>query len=664
MPPYTTHTPRPADRMNAPSSALPPPLFVNIQERPSPPRQVDMNREKAKMDARPVTPIDFGDAPSDKAMLSRTSTDQRPPVDPAIKGIPQGWEDDMAVSPASTQAANPTVTSQRLGAFKDTRTKLSSFSGTMRSSFRDRGNDKDRDEKRSGGLKLHKGSVRVSQPNSSSLKSTAQDLRPTSPTRKHQASHSVYSDTSFNTEGSIPLVPPSAPTESTDYSTSEFTHLFTPTSLPDHDYPASITSSRSNQSRDRVLGLVNDPSPVPPAGMKTFAKPNIEEVLPFAAGHPFAAWSAPVAEEEQLSASDHHAEVGRRGSMSLSRLDIRGNSHTESSFSLEGWRETPRPRSGLPGKKVWMDSKGEKGVGVYNVGWERDVLDLEARLHETMYEVAGNRHSFADLSNPPEAVLDIGTGAGYWPISMALEYPNTTFVGLDLVPCQTDLTVLADAERRARSTKAGQPPQGMGLWENLEKRVKWQRGNLWELPFDTGVFDLVHIRFVNLGVPETKWYDLLEKATRVLKRGGKLEIVETNYTLPTSSPASLRNSFASMLLADMIQPMPSLAVQFNLPAVESLRASALKPVFHRTWTHNVPGALEDAVLAWVKSASEYKGTGVVKNQSGLQGITGRVRAELSKNGQGMWDFGDDITGSDGELDDRAVNVWAWVAEKR
>ncbi|WVW83046.1 hypothetical protein I302_105063 [Kwoniella bestiolae CBS 10118] len=683
----------------AAASPAPPPLTVDLQEASSPPRlHTSADAKKDKLQARPVTPMDFfGTAKGNSTARdgksgvkeARKSVDQRLAVDPAIKGIPQGWDDDLAVPVAKdvdrgvSQVAPNTL--HKLGAFKETRTKLSSFSGTMRSGFRDRGAEKDKDEKRPGGLKLHKGSVR-SNHRSSSMNTTPLNLGlrpengPISPGRinGHQLTHSVYSDASFNTQNtvstemSIPLIPPSSQAASTECSTADFTHLFTPTSQIEHDYPASITSSHSTQSRDRVMGIVNDPSPVPPAGMKTFNRPNIEEVLPFAAGHPFAAWSAPVADEDQGSGGDLSAEVGRRGSMSLSRLDMLSSKdavQTESSVSLEGWKETPRPRSGYPGKKVWVDAKGEKSTGVYSVGWERDVLDLEARLHETMYEIAGERHTFSDFAEPPQAVLDIGTGVGHWPISMALQYPNTTFVGLDLVPCQIDLSLLAEAEKRARSTRSGTSAEGMGMWESVEKRVQWQRGNILnELPFDTGVFDLVHIRFVNLGIPETKWYDILEEATRVLKRGGKIEIVETSYTLPSRCPASLKNSFASMLLADTIQPLPSLAMQFNLPSIENLKANAVKPVFHQKWKKNVPGALEDAVLDWVKSAVEYKGTGLVKNQKGLEGVVGRVKAELERSGGGKWDFSTgqsrDSGGKEGAEEDREVNVWAWVATKK
>jgi hypothetical protein len=73
------------------------------------------------------------------------------------------------------------------------------------------------------------------------------------------------------------------------------------------------------------------------------------------------------------------------------------------------------------------------------------------------------------------------------------------------------------------------------------------------LPFETGTFDMVHLRFVELGVPEYKWGDLLEEASRVMKKGGMLEIVEVSYILPPSSPSVFKTSFETLLHGTMVQ---------------------------------------------------------------------------------------------------------------
>ncbi|OCF41311.1 hypothetical protein I317_04882 [Kwoniella heveanensis CBS 569] len=723
-----------------PTRLAPPPPLPLLADIPdtdnSPPRtseqtQEDRHTVKGRLDHRPVTPLDFfgsSNPDTDKTTMTqdrrglrvdphasaRVSVDLgRPAVDPSIKGIPQGWDDDPTIPlalqsrptappsgnhqqtiplPRSTGGLNQS-TPLRMGPFRETRTKLSSFSGKMRDGLREK--DKDKDLVKPGStLKLHKGSVRLTQRSSSMNPGLITKRRPTSPSHgTHNPTHSVYSESSFNTHGtgntsgSIPPVPPSAQTESTEAST-DFSHLFTPSPTAAHepDYPASIGSGRSVSSRDRVMGLKIDPTPVPPAGMKTFIKPNVADVLPFAAGHPFTAWSAPNADETALSTQvpGNQGNRARRGSIPMmdSMFMDGGKDQTTSPVSLDGWKEAPRSRAGLPGKKVWVDAKGEEIATAYRVGWEREVIDLEARLHETMYDIAGERHTFVEVSEPPQAVLDLGTGAGFWPVSMALQWPQSTFIGMDLVPCQVDLSLLASAERTARSTSDGQA-KGLGVWESVEQRITWQRGNfLDELPFDTGVFDLVHLRFVNLGVPETKWFDLLEEATRVLKRGGKLEIVETSYRLPGTASVSLRNSFASMILADMVHSLPLLPLQFNLPSIDSLKGNSGRPTFERAFKGDPPGALHDAVTVWVKSALEYKGTSIVKNISGgkkgLQGIGERVKKELMWADKRKWAFDEQdesvkentsskreckSAGDQGHKEDE-VGVWVWVPTKK
>ena len=130
---------------------------------------------------------------------------------------------------------------------------------------------------------------------------------------------------------------------------------------------------------------------------------------------------------------------------------------------------------------------------------------------------------------------------------------------------------------------------------------------------------MVHIRFVGLGLPESKWGDLLEEATRVLRSGGTLEIVEMAYTLP-SLP------FASLLLSDLVNPNPAMPIKFYLPIVGMLPV----PIFEQTWDV-APGALGEAVMVWVRSALDYKGTGIGQRGSPVAGL-----AEVDKKwGRGM-----------------------------
>lgn len=72
----------------------------------------------------------------------------------------------------------------------------------------------------------------------------------------------------------------------------------------------------------------------------------------------------------------------------------------------EGWYEPPTPRGAGGVRRIWRGADGREVRAIYKVGYERAVLDLEARLHETMYEVANGRHSFVD-ADEPGFVLDV-----------------------------------------------------------------------------------------------------------------------------------------------------------------------------------------------------------------------------------------------------------------
>jgi SAM-dependent methyltransferase len=222
------------------------------------------------------------------------------------------------------------------------------------------------------------------------------------------------------------------------------------------------------------------------------------------------------------------------------------------------------------------------------------------------------------------------------------------------VPCHIDLQALAAAETRARSCVSGEA-DGLGVWASVAARVSFQQFNFLEgLPYDSGVFDMVHIRFVGLGVPETHWAELLDEAVRVLRPGGVIEIVEMSCEPPPSAPASVANSFASQLLSDFIPQNPVLALQMHLPATAALAHGSTKPLFQRSWSVGAqreeedyfslapyggprgaaPPAIADAAPAWIRSSLSYRGTGL--NALRDSGTGPRAAMELAARDPSRW----------------------------
>ena len=179
--------------------------------------------------------------------------------------------------------------------------------------------------------------------------------------------------------------PMSQPTPEGSSSTSlagDLSHIFTPESSGQFYSPSLTSTQSSNSNRDRVLGIRKDSAtgPSPHLGSipsKVFLPPNPTDVLPFPRA-PYSAWDP---------------------------------AHPTSS-SRAKWKTLPH-RGGMGAKRVWTEDHG----GVYRVGWERPVLDLEARLHETMWEVAGESHTFTQFydGEEPKSILDV-SGDRLWEI--------------------------------------------------------------------------------------------------------------------------------------------------------------------------------------------------------------------------------------------------------
>jgi ubiquinone/menaquinone biosynthesis C-methylase UbiE len=72
---------------------------------------------------------------------------------------------------------------------------------------------------------------------------------------------------------------------------------------------------------------------------------------------------------------------------------------------------------------------------------DRPELERESRQFQILHSMMGNRLHLAPLSrdNPPEVILDVGTGIGDWAIAMGDEFPVSRIFGVDISPHQPEL---------------------------------------------------------------------------------------------------------------------------------------------------------------------------------------------------------------------------------
>jgi ubiquinone/menaquinone biosynthesis C-methylase UbiE len=108
---------------------------------------------------------------------------------------------------------------------------------------------------------------------------------------------------------------------------------------------------------------------------------------------------------------------------------------------------------------------------------------------------------------PPARILDVGCGTGEFTSRIARELPHATAVGVDLVESSLELA-------RARTADLG-------------GRVRYERGDAYELAFGDASFDLVACRHVLQAIPDAP--RVLAELVRVLAPGGRLHVIAEDY---------------------------------------------------------------------------------------------------------------------------------------
>ncbi|KAL1965535.1 hypothetical protein VTN77DRAFT_5618 [Rasamsonia byssochlamydoides] len=104
----------------------------------------------------------------------------------------------------------------------------------------------------------------------------------------------------------------------------------------------------------------------------------------------------------------------------------------------------------------------------------------------------------APIKQPPQTILDLGTGTGIWAIDMADKFPSAHVIGNDLSAIQPSWI----------------PPNLEFIIEDFEQ----------EWTYDENYFDFIHTRTIMGCVQDWGW--LVRQAYKCLKPNGYLELQE------------------------------------------------------------------------------------------------------------------------------------------
>ncbi|KAI0756296.1 hypothetical protein C8Q80DRAFT_1215296 [Daedaleopsis nitida] len=163
----------------------------------------------------------------------------------------------------------------------------------------------------------------------------------------------------------------------------------------------------------------------------------------------------------------------------------------------------------------------------YMQAYNQILLENDYQTHQLLCRLAPadspTFHKFG--KKPPADVLDLGCGEGFWVLYAAKHWKstNTKVTGLDLIDVHNNEVGEVHPHREP---------------EHIPKNVTWTRANFvkYPLPFSDNSFDLVRMANLTLCIPISRWKFVLTQVRRVLRPGGRLELIDDELFFPNVLP--------------------------------------------------------------------------------------------------------------------------------
>ncbi|KAI8051581.1 S-adenosyl-L-methionine-dependent methyltransferase [Syncephalis plumigaleata] len=161
-------------------------------------------------------------------------------------------------------------------------------------------------------------------------------------------------------------------------------------------------------------------------------------------------------------------------------------------------------------------SNGSSGEFVYKNGRRyHGVSDAPYPLPNDVTEMDRYTKEIPCSANNPQNILDIGTGTGVWLMDVATDFPNCSFLGVDIAPLQ---------------------PQTV-----LPSNCRFELQNILDgLAYADNTFDFVRHRMLVGAIPRDCWNAYVKDCIRMTTLGGWIEMADMNGLIVDDGPCATR----------------------------------------------------------------------------------------------------------------------------